>query len=122
MGPAAAGPAAGAYGSVAAMAGSVASADIGMWNVPEDMLTLIHHNELVMPSTEATALRDMLASGAGASGSSVHIAPTTHFHISAVDSGSVAQWMKANSSTMLSAIDEAVRHGAALGMKRLQYR
>ncbi len=58
------------------------------------------------------------ASG-GAQGGAVHIHPTTNFHVSAVDSGSVAQWMKANSSTMMKAIDEAVRHGAHLGLRRL---
>jgi hypothetical protein len=120
MGPAAAGPAAGAYGAVAAMAGSVPSADIGMWQVPHDMLTLVHHNELIMPSQEAGAFRRMLSQDSGGSNGSVHIAPTTHFHVSAIDSGSVAQWMRSNSSSMMKAIDEAVRHGAALGTKRLR--
>ena len=121
MGPLAAGPAAAAYGEVAGMAGAVASADIGMWSVPSDMLTLVHHNELIMPAAQAGAFREML-SGDGAQGAAskaVHIHPTTNLHISAVDSGSVAQWMKSNSSTMMKAIDEAVRHGAHLGTRRL---
>ena len=42
MGPFAAGPAAAAQATVASMASSVASADIGMWQVPQDMLTLVH--------------------------------------------------------------------------------
>ena len=122
MGPFAAGPAAAAQATVASMAGAVASADIGMWNVPEDMLTLVHHNELVMPAAQAGAFRDMLGGEAPQGGSSratVNVHPTTNFHVSAVDSGSVAQWMKANSSTMMKAIDEAVRHGAHLGTRRL---
>ena len=123
MGPFAAGPATAAQATVAGMAGAVASADIGMWQVPQDMLTLVHHNELVMPAAQAGALREMLSGEApasgGAQGGAVHIHPTTNFHVSAVDSGSVAQWMKANSSTMLKAIDEAVRHGAHLGLRRL---
>jgi hypothetical protein len=122
MGPLAAGPATTAYGAVAGMAGAVASADIGMWSVPEDMLTLVHHNELVMPAAQAGAFREMLAGDASPGGSSratVNVHPTTNFHVSAVDSGSVAQWMKANSSTMMKAIDEAVRHGAHLGTRRL---
>jgi hypothetical protein len=122
MGPLAAGPATTAYGAVAGMAGAVASADIGMWSVPEDMLTLVHHNELVMPAAQAGAFRDMLGGDAAQGGSSratVNVHPTTNFHVSAVDSGSVAQWMKANSSTMMKAIDEAVRHGAHLGTRRL---
>ncbi|MGO9774168.1 MAG: hypothetical protein ACLPSW_32350 [Roseiarcus sp.] len=123
MGPFAAGPATAAQATVAGMAGAVASADIGMWRVPQDMLTLVHHNELVMPAAEAGAFRGILSGEApasgGARGGAVHIHPTTNFHVSAVDSGSVAQWMKANSSTMMKAIDEAVRHGAHLGLKRL---
>ena len=120
LGPAAAGPAAGAYGAVAGMAVAVASADIGMWQVPQDMLTLVHHNELIMPSNEAGAFRQMLSSDTANSSGAVHIAPTTHLHVSAIDSGSVSQWMRSNSSSMIKAMDEAVRHGAALGAKRLR--
>jgi hypothetical protein len=120
MGPFAAGPAAAAQATVASMAGSVASADIGMWQVPQDMLTLVHHDELVMPAAEAGAFRSMLGDGgSGSNGGAVHIHPTTNVRISALDSGSVSQWMRANSSTMLKAVDEAVRHGARLGLRRL---
>jgi hypothetical protein len=126
MGPFAAGPATAAQATVAGMAGAVASADIGIWQVPQDMLTLVHHNELVMPAAEAGALRGMLSDGAagggGAQSGAVHIHPTTNFHVAAVDSGSVAQWMKANSASMLKAMDEAVRHGAALGLRRISAR
>jgi hypothetical protein len=121
MGPLAIGPAAAAQATVAGMAGAVASADIGMWQVPQDMLTLVHHNELIMPAAEAGALRSMLSDGAsgGGGGSAVHIHPTTNLHVSALDSGSVSQWMRSNSGAMLKAVDEAVRHGARLGLRRL---
>jgi hypothetical protein len=121
LGPAAIGPAAAAQATVAGVASSVASADIGMWQVPNDMLSLVHRNELIMPAAQAGAFRDMLGGAAAApgSGSAVHIHPTTNFHVSAVDSGSVAQWMKANSPAMMKAMDEAVRHGAHLGLRRL---
>ena len=122
MGPFAAGPAAAAQATVAGMAGSVASADIGMWRAPSDMLTFVHHNELIMPAAEAGAFRSMLgdASGTGSAGSgAVHIHPTTNLHVSALDGASVSQWMKSNSGTMLKAIDQAVKHGAHLGLKGL---
>jgi hypothetical protein len=122
MGPLAAGPAAAAQATVAGMAGSVASADIGMWQVPQDMLTLVHHNELVMPATEAGAFRSLLNEGGASSAQgapAVHIHPTTNVHVSALDSASVSQWMRSNSSVMLKAVDEAVRHGARLGLRRL---
>ena len=48
MGPLAAGPAAAAQATVAGMAGSVASADIGMWQVPEDLLTLVHQGSGIL--------------------------------------------------------------------------
>jgi hypothetical protein len=122
MGPLAAGPAAAAQATVAGAAGAVASADIGMWSVPQDMLTLVHHNELIMPASEAGAFRSLLstsASGSERSGANVSISPTTHFHINAIDGGSVSQWMRSNSSEMLRAINESVRHGAHLGLRRL---
>jgi len=121
LGPAAIGPAAAAQATVAGVASSVASADIGMWQVPNDMLSLVHRNELIMPAAQAGAFRDMLGGAPSQSGpgSAVHIHPTTNFHVSAVDSGSVAQWMKANSPAMMKAMDEAVRHGAHLGLRRL---
>ena len=121
MGPFAAGPAAAALATVAGVAGSVASADIGMWQVPKDMLSLVHHNELIMPAAQAGAFRDMLSDGSPSQsdGGAVHIHPTTNFHVSAVASGSVAQWMKNNSPAMMKAMDEAVRQGAHLGLRRL---
>lgn len=122
MGPFAAGPAAAAQATVASAVGAVASADIGMWSVPSDMLTLVHHNELIMPAAQASAFRDLLSTptqgGVGGAGN-VSITPTTHFHVNALDGGSVAQWMRSNSKEMLRAVDEAVRHGAHLGLRRL---
>jgi hypothetical protein len=125
MGPFAAGPATAAQATVAGMAGAVASADIGMWRAPGDMLTLIHHNELIMPAPEAGAFRSMLtssASGGASPGASVAIHPTTHFNVSALDGASVASWMRSNGPGMAKALDQAVRHGAALGLKRLNGR
>jgi len=93
-----------------------------MWSVPNDMLTLVHHNELIMPAAEAGAFRDLLGGSSAAGlggGTNVAITPTTHFHINAIDGGSVSQWMRENSGPMLRAINEAVRQGAHLGLRRL---
>jgi hypothetical protein len=126
MGPLAIGPATAAQATVAGMAGAVASADIGMWQVPRDQLALIHQNELVMPAGPAGALRDMLTNapngGSAGGGGSVAIHPTTHLHVSAIDGPSVASWMRQNGPGMAKALDQAVRHGAALGLKRLNGR
>jgi len=122
LGPFAAGPAAAAQATVAGMAGAVVSADIGMWQAPQDMLTLIHHNELIMPQAEAGAFRSLLTASAngGSPGASVAIHPTTNFNVSALDGASVSSWMRSNGPGMAKALDEAVRHGAALGLKRLR--
>jgi hypothetical protein len=94
-----------------------------MWQVPKDMLTLVHHNELIMPAAEAGAFRSLLGDGGPSGGPNdapVHIHPTTNVHVSALDAGSVSQWMRTNSGVMLKEIDRAVRHGAALGLRRLK--
>src|ERR1700722_2119276 len=126
MGPLAIGPATAAQATVAGMAGAVASADIGMWEVPKDQLALIHQNELIMPAGPAGALRDMLTSGpnggSAGGGGSVAIHPTTHLHVSAIDGPSVASWMRQNRPGMAKVLDQAVRPGAALGLKRLSGR
>ena len=125
MGPLAIGPAAAAQATVAGMAGAVASADIGMWQVPRDQLALIHQNELIMPAGPAGALRDMLTNapnGGVPGGGGVAIHPTTHFHVNAMDGASVGSWMRSNGPGMAKALDQAVRHGAALGLKRLNGR
>jgi hypothetical protein len=121
MGPAAAGPASAASGAVLAGAGAIASADIGMWQVPGDQLAMVHHNELIMPAAEAGAFRSMLsgAVGGGGAGAGVSIAPSTHFHVNAIDGAGVGQWFRNNQREMMRAVDDAVRHGAHLGLRRL---
>ena len=116
LGPAALGPAAAAEATVM---GAVASADIGMWNVPSDRLALVHHNELIMPAAQAGAFRDMLSNGGGGGGQNVSVHPSTHFHVSSPDAAGVAQFFRNNQRGMMRAVDEAVRHGAHLGLRRI---
>jgi hypothetical protein len=118
------GPELGAAAAAASYAGALAfnSFDIGAWTVPHDQLAMVHRNELVMPAAEAGAFRDML-SGGGArgdgGGSNVSVTPTTHFHVSAIDGASVDQFLRNNQRGMMRSIDEAVRHGAHLGLRSL---
>ncbi|RBP03801.1 hypothetical protein DFR50_14249 [Roseiarcus fermentans] len=118
MGPFAAGPAAAAQATVMGAAGSIASADIGMWQVPGDQLAMIHKNELVMPAGQAGAFRDLLsgaASGGNAGGMAIH--PTTNISVSGVAD---ASWWRNNSSDVVKAVESGVRSGAALASKRLR--
>ncbi|WP_210208987.1 hypothetical protein [Roseiarcus fermentans] len=98
----------------------LASADIGMWSVPQDMLTLVHHNELIMPAAEAGAFRAMVSGGGAGGPGGVSIHPTTNVHLSAIDGPSMASWWRSNGSDMMKGIDAAVRSGAALGTRRLR--
>lgn len=128
LGPLAIGPAVAAQASVAAVAGGIY--DTGAWSIPQDMIAGVHAGEMIIPQRGGVAdeFRAFMAgggfdgagaAGAAAAGGNVAIHPTTNFHVSAIDSGSVAQWMKANSPAMMKAMDEAVRQGAHLGLRRL---
>lgn len=124
------GPAAPAFGAAAEAtvlsAGLAGLYDTGTWNIPRDQVAGLHAGEMVIPQRGGVAdeFRAFMSNG-GFSGSSstsssnVAIHPTTNFHVSAINSGSVSQWLKGNSRQMMSAMDEAVRHGAALGLRRL---
>ncbi|PWB80647.1 MAG: hypothetical protein C3F11_17295 [Methylocystaceae bacterium] len=63
MGPAAAGPAAASQSAIMAAATGIGMYDVGAWNLPNDQLAFVHKNELIMPATEAGALRNLLSSG-----------------------------------------------------------
>jgi hypothetical protein len=118
LGPAAAGPAAAASGAVMA-AGSVASADIGMWQVPSDQLALVHHNELIMPAAQAGAFRSMLSGEGGAGGGgNVSVNPQSHIHVQALDAAGVASFWRNNRSDVAKHLHQAARDGAFLGMRR----
>ena len=110
------GPAAIPAGTAAAASVmQIGSADIGMWDVPKDQLTLIHQNELVMPASQANAFRGMLNNGGGGGGGAGTINQELHVH--AVDSQSVADMFRWNRSAMMSEAFAAMRAGAHHGLK-----
>ncbi|MCW2283374.1 hypothetical protein M2323_001212 [Rhodoblastus acidophilus] len=114
MGPAAAGPAAAAQGAVM----SVAAFDIGAWSIPHDQLAMVHQNELIMPAAEASAFRSMLSGQTG--GAAAQGGPSSvHLNVSALDANSVRNWLGANSRQIMKAMDQAVRNGDHLGLRRL---
>ena len=127
MGPFAIGPAAAAQATVAGMAGAVASADIGMWQVPRDQLALIHQNELVMPAgTCRSAARHADECSErrwrGRRRTSRH--PSDHTLSTSTQSTAHRSRLGCARTDlgMARALDQAVRHGAALGLKRLNGR
>lgn len=59
--------AAGAFGVVAGMAGSIASSAGGDWQIPSDRLNLVHKKETILPADKSAGL-DRLISGGGNGG------------------------------------------------------
>jgi hypothetical protein len=107
MGPAAAGPAAAAEASVSA----AAIFDVGTDYVVRGGLALIHPGETIIPAARGSGPYG----GAGA-GPQVH-APVS-INVSALDSQSVSRFINDNSRHMLRAINDAVKRGAHIGLRR----
>jgi hypothetical protein len=117
MGPAAAGPAAAGEATVAA----VASFDTGAWQLPSDMVAQVHQGEMIVPAAQTPWAQSLMANAAGSGArSGVTVNHATHFNISAMDSGDVKRWIKGNGKEILRTINEGVRLGAHLGLKKLQ--
>ena len=90
MGPAAVGPAAAGAAEVYAAAGSIAAFDVGAWQIPQDMLGVLHAGETVVPESFATGLRAAVGgSGDGASGNGGAVSVTFAPQVSALDGKSV---------------------------------
>ena len=120
MGPAALGPAAAAQATVL----SVAAFDVGAWNVPHDQLAMIHKGEMVPTASQSEAIRSLpglLARGGGGGGANVSVAPTTNLNISAIAGAGVGSWVRNNGREFMNAINDAARHGAHLGLRRLAF-
>jgi len=108
MGPAAAGPAAAAQVSVSA----AAIFDVGTDYVVRGGLALIHAGETVVPAARGSGPY----TGANM-GAQIH-APVS-INVSALDSQSVARFFNDNSRHMLRAINDAVKRGAHLGLRKV---
>lgn len=76
-----------AYG--AAMA--VPSFDVGAWNLPSDMLAMVHKGEMILPANVASQVR----AGAGAGISGGGGGGDVHFHINAIDTGNFQSFLNA---------------------------
>lgn len=104
-------------------ANRIGSFETGAWSVPPDQLAYVQSRGQVVPS----AARGSAALAAGATGGpgslrgggAVHIHPTTNFNISANDGASVEAWARNNSDVLSRAMEQAARHGAFLGTRRL---
>jgi hypothetical protein len=118
LGPGAAGPASAAAASVAGMA-SVASFDIGAWNVPHDQLAMVHKSELVMTASQGDAFRSLISNGSNAPASAPQVHAPVNFNVQALDSQGVANFLQGNGRAIMKAMAAHVRDGAHLGLKGL---
>ena len=97
--------AAGAFAAVMAY-DSLASLDVGAWNVPRDMIANIHQGEMVVPQNFASGLRGANLGGGG----DVHAtyAPTIH----APASSSLEQLLRDEHGMMLAWFGARLRDGS----------
>ena len=102
MGPAAAAPAAAGMGTVAAVAGSVASSAGGEWRIPMDRLQFVHKNETILPAHIAGGLRNLVERGGGA--------PSHQIHIHATDAQSVERLFRNNGAALAAALKTHLRN------------
>lgn len=93
MGPAAAGPAVAAQGTVAAVASAVpavGSFAIGSWSLPGDTLANVHRGEMIVPAAATPWAQSLMAAAAGGGGGGSG-GGDTHLHVHAMDAGSVVR-------------------------------
>ncbi len=124
IGPAA--PAAGAAAEATVLSVAGGLYDSGAWSLPRDMLIGAHKGEMVIPQRGGIAdeFRSFMAAGgfsggARAGGGDVHIHPTQVHNHQSLDATGAYQAFRDKSSEMAKAFNEAVRHGAHLGLRRL---
>jgi hypothetical protein len=117
MGPAAAGPAAGAQAAVLSVGTGLASFAAGAWDLPKDMIAQVHEGEMIIPSRPPALFRDMMSQGV-ATTQSVHVHHATNFHVTALDSRSVQQFFADHGRTIMRTINESVRTGAHVGLSK----
>ncbi len=111
MGPAAAGPAAAGEGVVLSMQAMVqASAAQGWWEVPGEVRTLLHPQEMVLPAGPAHALRTLIGDG-GTVGEAQRRSQTLHMHINATDAASFEKQLGRSNSELNRLIKRMIRDG-----------
>jgi hypothetical protein len=118
MGPAAAGPAAGAEAAVLSVGAGLASFASGAWELPSDMVAQVHQGEMIVPAGPAATFRSMMEGNSGVAGT-VHVHHAVNFNVSAMDSRSVRQFFNDHGRTIMRAVNESVRTGSHLGLSKL---
>ncbi|MGQ0446155.1 MAG: hypothetical protein ACT4O2_13775 [Beijerinckiaceae bacterium] len=120
LGPAAAAPAAAGQATVLAAGAAVGALAVGAWELPRDMLAMVHKGEMVVPAGVTPWAQGIISGAANTPGvSTVHVNHAAHFNVSAMDSQSVRQFFKDHGRTIMRTINESVRSGSHIGLSKL---
>jgi hypothetical protein len=92
--------------------GGIVPSAAGGWMVPSASLAMLHTNEMVLPANISQGLQSMIGSGGG--GGASPGGANVMFNVSAMDSQSVAKFFQSNGSTLVTAINRAMRNGSPL--------
>jgi hypothetical protein len=87
--------------ALAFAAGGAPGLAVGAWNIPSEMLAVLHPGEAVVPADFATGLRQSgrLGGNADAAGGG-----DVHFHVTAMDSRDVSSFFKRNGAALAKAL------------------
>jgi hypothetical protein len=97
--------------------GGIVPSAQGGWAVPSlgpgGVLAQLHSNEMVLPANISQGLQNLIAApnGVNATGAAPVI---VNFGVSAMDSQDVARFFRSNGSTLVAAINNAMRNGSML--------
>lgn len=86
-----------------ALAAGFASAEGGMWDVPQTMLSVIHPQESIVPAAVAGPMRDFFSSGGSQSGGAQPIVLNQTLNVSAMDGPSVSAFASKYAQTFAKA-------------------
>jgi hypothetical protein len=100
-------------------AASIASFDIGAWNIPQDQLAMVHKNELVMTASQGDAFRNLVNNGGARSDPAPSVHAPVNFHVHALDAQGVASFLQGNGREIMKAVGRHVQDGLHLGVRGL---
>jgi hypothetical protein len=103
------------YGTLSGVA-SMASLDVGAWQVPKDMIAQIHQDEMVVPADFASGLRNNMSGGSsgGMGGPQLNFSPTMNLNGGAngLSRNMIATLMSQTANQMYGMFYNSFRNGA----------
>jgi len=98
--------------------GGIVPSAQGGWAVPSlgpgGVLAQLHSNEMVLPANISQGLQNLIATPNGASTGGGGAPVVVNFGVSAMDSQDVARFFRSNGSSLVAAINNAMRNGSML--------